>query len=46
MTEMVPTISMLAQAFRSEPAPGARGEARPMLGLRPRSGVPVILRPA
>ncbi len=46
MTEMVLMIAMMVQAFRFELDPGARVEPRPMLSLRPRSGVPVILRPA
>jgi cytochrome P450 len=45
MTEMILAISMLVQAFRFELAPGARVELRPVLSLRPRNGVPVILRP-
>jgi cytochrome P450 len=46
MTEMVLTVAMLVQAFRFELAPGARIEPRPMLSLRHRTGVPVILRPS
>ena len=44
MMEMILAVAMLAQAFRFQLAPGARVEPRPMLSLRPRGGVPVILR--
>jgi cytochrome P450 len=45
MLEMVLAVTMLVQAFRFELAPAACIEPRPMLSLRPRFGVPVILRP-
>lgn len=45
MMEMVLATAMIARAFRFRPAPGACPEPRPMLSLRPRDGVPVILEP-
>jgi hypothetical protein len=43
--EMTPTVAMPARSFRFQFAPGARVEARPMLSLRPRHGLPMILQP-
>jgi cytochrome P450 len=45
MMEMVLALAMIARAFGFDLAPGARMEPRPMITLRPRHGVPVILRP-
>jgi len=45
MMEMVLALAMIARAFRFDLAPGARVEPRAMITLRPRDGVPVILRP-
>jgi cytochrome P450 len=42
--EMVLAVAMIAQAFRFQLAPGARVEPRPMVTLRPRGGVPVVLQ--
>jgi cytochrome P450 len=44
MMEMVLALAMIARAFRFDLAPGARVEPRAMYTLRPRDGVPVILR--
>jgi cytochrome P450 len=46
MMEMTLVISMLVQSFRLRLAPGARVEPRPMLSLRPRDGLPMIVEPA
>ena len=46
MMEMTLVISMLVQSFRFRLAPGARVEPRPMLSLRPRDGLSMILEPA
>jgi cytochrome P450 len=45
MMEMILALAMMAQAFHLRMAPGARVEPRPMVTLRPRGGVPLILRP-
>jgi cytochrome P450 len=45
LMEMVLALAMIARGFRFELAPGARVEPRPMVTLRPRDGVPVVLRP-
>jgi cytochrome P450 len=44
LMEMTLTVAMLAQAFRFQLAPGARVEPKPMLSLRPRHGMPMILQ--
>ena len=46
MMEMTLVVAMLAQAFRFQLAPGAHVEPQPMLSLRPRGGLPMIIRPA
>jgi cytochrome P450 len=46
LMEMTLTVAMLAQAFRFQLAPGARIEPKPMLSLRPRYGMPMILHRA
>ncbi len=46
MMELTLVISMLVQSFRFRLAPGARVEPRPMLSLRPRDGLSMILGPA
>ncbi len=43
MMEATLAVAMVAQAFRLRLAPGAVVEPKPMLTLRPRSGVPMIL---
>jgi cytochrome P450 len=45
MMEMVLATAMIARAFRVRPAPGPAPEPWPVLSLRPRDGVPVILEP-
>jgi cytochrome P450 len=45
MMEMTLVIAMVIQAFRFRIAPGARVEPRPMLSLRPRDGLPMLLEP-
>ena len=44
--EMILTVAMLAQTFHFQLVPGARVEPQPMLSLRPRGGLPMILRRA
>jgi cytochrome P450 len=44
MMELVLALAMIAQAFHFHLAPGARVEPQPMLSLRPRGGVPVMLQ--
>jgi cytochrome P450 len=44
MMELVLAVAMMAQAFRFRLAPGAAPEPQPMVTLRPRGGMPVILR--
>jgi cytochrome P450 len=46
MMEMTLVVAMLAQSFRLQLAPGAHVEVQPVLSLRPRGGVPMIIRPA
>ncbi len=46
MMEMTLVIAMLVQSFGFRLAPGARVEPRPMLSLRPRDGLPMIVEPA
>jgi hypothetical protein len=43
--EMTPTVAMPARSFRFQLTPVARVEARPMLSLRPRLGMPMIVQP-
>ncbi|HEY2156869.1 MAG TPA: cytochrome P450 [Isosphaeraceae bacterium] len=43
MMEATLAVAMVAQAFRLRLAPGAVVEPRPMLTLRPRGGIPMIL---
>jgi cytochrome P450 len=43
MMEAVLVVAMLAQRFRLELAPGARIEPLPMLSLRPRGGLPMLV---
>ena len=45
MMEATLTLAMIAQSFRLRLAPGAVVEPRPILSLRPRNGVPMILDP-
>jgi cytochrome P450 len=46
MMEMTLTLAMTVQAFRIRLAPGARVAPAPLISLRPRPGVPVVLQPA
>ena len=45
MMEVTLVLAMIAQSFRFQLAPGACIEPKPMVTLRPRDGVPMILRP-
>ncbi len=46
MMEMILVIAMVIRSFRFRPAPGVQVEPWPVLSLRPRDGVPMILEPA
>jgi cytochrome P450 len=45
MMEATLIVAMIAQSFRLRLAPGARVEPRPVLSLRPRGGLPMIVEP-
>ena len=44
MTEMLIVVATLAQRFRLRLAPGSTVTPEPSITLRPREGVPMILR--
>jgi cytochrome P450 len=44
MMEMTLSVAMIVQPFRFQLAPGACVEPKPMLSLRPRHGVPILLQ--
>jgi cytochrome P450 len=44
LMEATLVVAMIAQSFRLRLAPGARVEPKPMLSLRPRDGLPMILQ--
>jgi cytochrome P450 len=45
MMELILAVAMLAQSFQFQLAPGSRIEPQPMISLRPRYGIPMILQP-
>ena len=46
MMEATLAVAMVARAYRLRLAPGAAVEPRPMVSLRPKDGVPMIVAPA
>jgi hypothetical protein len=46
MMEATLVVAMIVQSFHLRLAPGIRVEPGPMLSLRPRGGLPMILHPA
>jgi cytochrome P450 len=45
MLEMTIIVAMILQRFRLDLVPGHRVEPIPMVTLRPRYGMPMIIRP-
>jgi cytochrome P450 len=46
MMETTLVVAMLAQSFRLRLAPGTQVKPKPMLSLRPKNGLPMIIQPA